>query len=395
MSRLKALAALALVLFATTPSLADDGKRDSTSSSSTKSRPKPKPAPPAAPPPPKAPAPAIPRAPGVPHATPTVPVRTVPTAQPVTRPLHAPAPASTPHVARPTVPTPVRDPHPAEPAGPADSVQPVEGWRTSDHRYAHPDPHYVPHSPEASYPPPAWDPYRPWYTNYWVHPWWRWTHATVVVVSFDHACSPWVDVWTPPPRPGFVWMSGHWEGPYWVPGSWVMTYPPSSYATYHWVSGWWLGDRYVEGYWRVNERPGWYWVDGAYYADNSYAWGAWYPLDEPLDGYVWEAGFWDGRDWVEGFWRPEQRDGYRWVTASYGPDSVYSAGYWEPLTAQPGQLWIPGWFDGESWVEGYWVPDDTPEVSFTPPEGWTTGGERPAPLSADAPLAIPAVPDAP
>lgn len=386
MSRLKTWAALALVLLATSPTLAaDDGKDDSTTSTKTRPKPKPKPPPPAPPPPKPAPT-TVPRPQVVPHATPTVPARTPATpivAPPTTRPAHTPAPERA-HLVRPTAP-PQRQATLATP----------DGWRTSDHRYARPDPHVVPTSPSAHHPPPAWHPYRPWYTHYWVHPWWRWTHATVVIAYVDYPCDPWLDVWAPPPRPGFLWVSGHWDGPFWVPGQWIPTHPPVAYVNYVWVSGWWLGDAYVEGYWRTNDRPGWSWVDGAYYDNNTYAWGYWHPLDAPPDGYVWEAGFWDGNLWVEGFWRPAERDGYRWVAAAYEADGVYHAGYWEPLLEQPGQMWIPGWFDGDSWIEGYWVPEDAPEgdpEKYQPDVGWNAGWGEPARASEaeDArPIAIP------
>jgi hypothetical protein len=36
---------------------------------------------------------------------------------------------------------------------------------------------------------------------------------------------------------------------------------------------------------------------------------------------------------------------------------LFNAGFWLPLVADDGFTWVPGWFDGVSWVEGYWVND--------------------------------------
>lgn len=245
---------------------------------------------------------------------------------------------------------------------------------------------------------PAYYWYRPYYTHWWVHPYWRWTHATVVVVGFGYAPAPWDVVWVPPVRAGWVWIPGHRTiSGWWVPGHWAPAgSPPVAYgAQWVYVPGWWMGAVYVDGFWRRSARPGFVWVDGYYLDDGSYVRGWWAPEGgAPRAGYVWEGGYWDGEYWVEGFWRPSSRPGYRWVSSWLDEEGVFHSGYWEPVEDNPGHVWIPGWFDGETWVEGYWVEEQTyrsvdPE-KWEPEEGWDDRGDRPAQPSEDeAPLALP------
>jgi hypothetical protein len=120
-------------------------------------------------------------------------------------------------------------------------------------------------------------------------------------------------------------------------------------------------------------------------------WGHWAPADAAPDGYVWEPGFWDGDEWVEGFWRPAARVDQRWVSSAYDADGVYHAGYWQPIAQWPGFVWIPGWFDGETWIDGFWVEEGTYRASD--PDAWAPDPDAEAidaPLEDDAPLAIPA-----
>jgi hypothetical protein len=167
-----------------------------------------------------------------------------------------------------------------------------------------------------------------------------------------------------------------------------------------------MGSVYVEGFWRQAARPGWTWRDGYYLDDGSYVRGWWTPEGgPPAPGYVWEGGWWDGEVWVEGFWRPRERAGYRWVSAWLDDDGIYHGGFWEPLEERPGMVWIPGWFDGEQWIEGYWVPEDiyrsTDAEDWQPDAGWDQRAP-PAEPSAEppagendesAPLALPVSPE--
>ncbi|MDP2313983.1 MAG: hypothetical protein Q8P41_13835 [Pseudomonadota bacterium] len=277
-------------------------------------------------------------------------------------------------------------------------------YHTSDHRYAHPHPRHVRAYAPSGHRVPSHDWYRSWYTHWWVHPHYRWVHTTWVVVSFDFTPSPWEAGWAPPSRAGWAWVPGHWEGPYWVPGHWEPSrVAPSWYgAQWTWVPGFWVGPAYVEGYWRLQQRRDgeWVWVDGGYRSDGSYVPAHWRPATAPPAGFIWEAGFWDGESWVEGFWRPASRRNYDWVSARYLGDGTYEAGYWEPTEARPGYVWVPGWFDGEAWNDGYWVAEAEYRAAdpdaWTPPEGVEDGWHdapyeaTDAPASEDElPLALP------
>lgn len=272
--------------------------------------------------------------------------------------------------------------------------------RSADHRYARPHSHHVRPAPHAGHPPPDWVYYRPYYARWYVHPYYRWLAATVIVVNFTFVVDPWLAVWVPPPRAGWTWVPGHYDAlGFWVPGHWVpIGGPPTWYPHVHYVyvPGYWQGPVYVEGWWRADARDGWIWQDGYYLSDGTYVSGHWEPAGPGPEGYTWEAGYFDGEEWVEGFWRPELRAGYTWVSAYFDESGIYHGGYWMPLETQPGHTWIPGWFDGQQWVEGYWVSDQEYQAadpqSWTAPEGWNDGWDAAAAAPAstdDAPLALP------
>jgi hypothetical protein len=194
-----------------------------------------------------------------------------------------------------------------------------------------------------------------------------------------------------------VWIPGHLEHGRWVPGYWAPSAP--ALAGYVYVPGWWLGNVYVSGYYRVAERDhgSWRWVDGAYAPDGTYVPGHWRPTSAAPDGYLWEPGFFDGEVWVEGYWRPAARAGYRWVPARTTDEGVWCGGYWDPIERRPDAVWIPGWFDGNQWVEGYWVPereyDATDPSAWEPDAGWDADDDETGDADEGPPVAI-AVPDA-
>ncbi len=255
-----------------------------------------------------------------------------------------------------------------------------------DHRYAHPDCGYVyhngAHAPGAPRPAPGYYNYSPYYTNWWVHPYYRWQHWTTVVVVFDFYSDPWDAYWVPPYRDGWMWVPGYWDYNYWVPGYWQPTYaaPRDGYV---WVQGFWYDSAYIEGYWRPERRvepeQDWVWVEGYYLEDGTYVWGTWTPNFAGPDGYVWESGFWDGQNYIDGFWRPQYRSGFQWMSAWYDTDGVYQSGYWMPTVDRPGSVWVPGWFDGNEWQGGYWISEsqytaDDPNT-WSAPTGWDAGWE--------------------
>ncbi len=250
--------------------------------------------------------------------------------------------------------------------------------RSQDHRYARPNPTHVSHHPHARYGAPHHHHYRPYYSRWYVHPWWRWCYSTTVVVGFGFSVHAWYDWWAPPHRAGWLWVPGYYHWGYWHPGHWR----PAAIAPIHYVyvPGWWETETvYVEGYYRSEARSEWDWVEGYYLEDGVYVRGHWIPAEPGPDGYLWESGFWDGETWVDGFWRPEFRSDYYWISSFYDEDGVFHSGYWMPIEAQEGYVWIPGWFDGNGWEEGYWVRDE--EVyeadieAWEPAAGWDDGWE--------------------
>jgi hypothetical protein len=264
--------------------------------------------------------------------------------------------------------------------GPGDRDRPnvIPPHRTNDVRYNRPSAHHVRPAAHAHDRPPVQHHYRSWYTRWYCHPWYRYQYSTVAVVWFGFDVHPWIDWWVPPSRLGYVWVPGQYVYGVWWPGYWApVGAAPYGYA---YVEGWWEDDVYVDGYWRSEGRDGWVWVDGYYLEDGGYVRGHWAPETETPEGYVWEAGFWDGEEWVDGFWRPEFRDGYVWVSSYYDQEGIFHGGYWSPLEDRPGFVWIPGWFDGNGWVEGYWV--DEREITeealqqWTPPEGVDDGWDE-------------------
>ena len=250
--------------------------------------------------------------------------------------------------------------------------------RSEDRRYNRPRTHHVRPHPHAHHAPPRSQAYRHYYTRWYCHPYYRYQYSTTVVVWFDFYVSPWDIAWVPPRRDGWVWVAGYWSYGNWHPGFWRPVGPPPR-AHYVYVPGWWDQDVYVEGYYRAESRPEWEWVEGYYLSEGTYVQGHWRPTRTAPEGYTWEPGFWDGESYVDGFWRPEFREGYRWISSYYDADGIFHSGFWEPLANEFGFTWIPGWFDGNSWVDGYWVRDGEFEAedvqSWQPEEGWNDGWE--------------------
>jgi hypothetical protein len=249
--------------------------------------------------------------------------------------------------------------------------------RSTDARYHRPSYRHVRAYPAATYVVPGYWGYRPYYSRWWCHPYYRYSYATVAVVGFGFTVYAWDAGWVPPYRAGWVWVPGYWSWGYWHPGFWrpVVRAP----VGYVYVNGWWEGDAYVEGYYRAESRDDWEWVDGYYLDDGTYVRGHWVPTYDGPDGYRWEPGFWDGETYVEGFWRPQFRRGFFWVSSYYDESGIFHSGYWMPEEERPGQIWIPGWFDGNEWVQGYWEDEqayyDADLDDWQPEEGLDDGWE--------------------
>jgi hypothetical protein len=99
-------------------------------------------------------------------------------------------------------------------------------------------------------------------------------------------------------------------------------------------------------------RGGW-WVPGHWEPVRA-APPTWYGTN-----WVWVPGWWMGPVWIEGYWRPVHRPGWVWVDGYYIDDGSYVRGWWEPDSPppQPDYVWVGGYYDGETWVEGYWRPE--------------------------------------
>jgi hypothetical protein len=261
--------------------------------------------------------------------------------------------------------------------------------RSGDVRYSRPAPWAVRHASHAHHRPPRVYTYRPYYTRWYCHPYYRYRYSTYAVVNFGFSIYPWYGWWVPPARAGWSWVPGYWAYGYWHPGHWApVSYAPRGYV---YVPGWWEDEVYVDGYYRTEQRSDWEWVDGYYLDDGTYVRGHWSPTGNAPDGYAWEAGFWDGEQYVDGFWRPEFRSGFVWVGSYYDEDGIYHSGYWMPQDDRVGQLWIPGWFDGNEWVEGYWVAEtevtEQAIESWEAPEGAQDGWDDEIDPRGDAPAA--------
>jgi len=67
------------------------------------------------------------------------------------------------------------------------------------------------------------------------------------------------------------------------------------------------------------------------------------------------------------------------MSAYYDADGVFHSGYWMPMVEEVGFVWVPGWFDGNAWTDGYWVRENDyaqEDVEHWQPEsGWNDGWE--------------------
>lgn len=95
------------------------------------------------------------------------------------------------------------------------------------------------------------------------------------------ALNPWAFGYVPAPRPGWIWVAGHYDARHvWFPGYWQ---PASPRAGWAWVPGFWDGPIYVEGRWREDSRPGWGWVEG-YYDNGRWVEGHWEAIGPGPEG---------------------------------------------------------------------------------------------------------------
>jgi hypothetical protein len=96
--------------------------------------------------------------------------------------------------------------------------------------------------------------------------------AAVVVVWSPGYVDPYTPSYVPAPRPNYEWIPGWYdEYGYYVPGYWQ---PLQTYPGYIWAWGYWSGRNYHEGYWRPASQPGRAYIDG-YYVGNRYVAPRW------------------------------------------------------------------------------------------------------------------------
>lgn len=225
----------------------------------------------------------------------------------------------------------------------------------------------VPRYAGAFGPPTRVWSYRPYYSRWGQHPYRRFRYATTPSAAQSEE--------------GFREIRGPDGRALREP-----TFPPP--PGYVWEAGYWSGDDYIEGFFRIRVREdgAWDWV-AARQRRGRRVGGYWRP-EQVVEGYSWEPGFFDGVDWVAGFWRPMERPDFVWVPARRD-GSVLETGYWRPERDRAGSVWIPGWFDGSQWVPGLWVD----EASYDEAEaiGWQPL-DAPAsapPRTEERPLAVP------
>jgi hypothetical protein len=53
---------------------------------------------------------------------------------------------------------------------------------------------------------------------------------------------------------------------------------------------------------------------------------------------------------------PAPHAGFVWVPGSYDPYGFYTPGYWQPTGVRVGYLWVPGYWIGHTYHDGYWRP---------------------------------------
>jgi hypothetical protein len=153
-------------------------------------------------------------------------------------------------------------------------------------------------------PPPRHHPAPPPRPHHSYHP----VHV-VVVGPVPH-----VVTWEACPGPDLVWVGGHpGHGGVWVAGHCARVGAPPR-AGWVYVPGYWNGVVWIGGFWRPDIRVGFRWVEARVAEDGAYEAGYWEPEDEGPPGTVWRPGYWDGARWIEGGWVPVSQ------YEAYGPD---------------------------------------------------------------------------
>ena len=103
-----------------------------------------------------------------------------------------------------------------------------------------------------------------------------WTPGVVVFDPYD-------PMFVPGPRVGYVWISGSYdEFGYFTPGYWAPVAPNPGYI---WAWGYWTGKVYHEGYWRPEVRVGQAFIPG-YYVRGIYSPSRWVPESAATEAHA-------------------------------------------------------------------------------------------------------------
>jgi hypothetical protein len=109
--------------------------------------------------------------------------------------------------------------------------------------------------------------------------------------------------------------------------------------------------------WVPPYRAGWGWNAGYWGAGYWYP-GYWTPVAPMPVGYSYVPGWWENDSYVEGYYRTDSRDGWSWFDGYYLEDGQYVRGHWEPDGDAPeGYAWEPGFWDGNEYQDGFWRPE--------------------------------------
>jgi hypothetical protein len=115
--------------------------------------------------------------------------------------------------------------------------------------------------------------------------------------------------WRPRARNGYRWIeavqddAGRWDSGYWVP-----------------INAHRMTDQmHFPGYWGPKNREGFLWLNQEDRA-GEYPNSSWKKMNShkvvkpPLQ---WVRGYWNGRRWMDGYWRLPKKDGHIWVEGYY------------------------------------------------------------------------------
>ena len=128
--------------------------------------------------------------------------------------------------------------------------------------------------------------------------------------------------WRPRIRNGYQWIdavqddSGTWQAGYWVP---INAHKMTDQVNF-------------PGYWGPKNRDGYLWLNMEDHA-GEYPGGSWKKMNShqvvnpPLQ---WVRGYWNGRRWMDGYWRLPKKDGHIWIEGYYNSNGRWKEALWIP-----------------------------------------------------------------